>query len=359
MNLYSKYLILFLLTPVILFADGRKKHEKTKTISKKYSVNNNATVFIKNKYGNVDVTTWDKNSVEIDVRITVKGNDIDKVNDKLDAIRIEFEANKNLVEARTIIENTKSSWSFWGKSNNINYKINYFVKMPITNNADLNNKYGNIELDDIEGKTNINCDYGAIQVERLLNDSNSISIDYCGSSNVQYMKSGSLNADYSKITINEVENLKVNADYSGVKVGKVNDINFNSDYGSIAIEDGGSIYGNSDYAGMRIGTVRKKLNINTDYGGLKVKNLMKGFESVTIDGSYAGIKIGTSNDNNFEFLVNLSYGGFKYPEEYVETYKVVRKSTKKYYEGKFGKGNSNSKINIKSSYGSVSLKLND
>ncbi|WP_442266706.1 hypothetical protein ACSIGC_03140 [Tenacibaculum sp. ZS6-P6] len=359
MNLYKNILILFYLVPSLVFANSIKKHEKTKTISKKFSVNSNATLYVKNKYGNVNVTTWDKNTIEIDVKITVKGNDIDKIEDKLDAIRINFEASENLVEARTIIENTKSSWSFWGKSNNINYKINYFIKMPLTNNADLNNKYGNIELDIIKGKTNINCDYGSIQIEKLLNSSNSISLDYCESSIIQYMKSGSLNADYSKITIQESEYIKVNADYTSVNIGKVNDVVFNCDYGSISIDEAENIDGNSDYASMRIGTLRKNLKINTDYGGLKVKNLMSGFENFTVNGNYAGIKIGTSSNNNFSFIINLSYSGFKYPEKYVETHKVVRKTTNKYYEGVFGKRKSNSKINIKSDYGSVSIRLND
>lgn len=359
MNLFNKYIVLLLLVPAIVFANDDKKHEKTKTISKKFNVNSNATVYIKNKYGNLNVTTWDKNGVEIDVKITVKGNDLDRVNDKLDAIKVNFEASENLVEARTLIEKTNSSWSFWGKSNNINYKINYYVKMPVTNNADFHNKYGNIDLDVIEGKTNIDCDYGSIEIDKLLNTSNTIVIDYCGNSNIQYMKSGSLNADYSKITVNESEKLKVNADYTGVKLGKVNEVNFNCDYGSITIDDADYIDGNSDYAGMRIGTVRRNLTINTDYGGLKVKNLEKGFENVSINGNYAGIKIGTSSDNNFKYTVNLSYSSFKYPEDYVENYKAVRKTTKKYYEGTFGKGNSNSKVNIQSDYGGVSFKIND
>ena len=298
-SLYKKFLVILFIAPVLVLANTIKKHEKTKTIRKQFTVEEDATLYIKNKYGNVNITTWDKNSVEITVKITVKGNDLDRVEDKLEAIRINFEANKDLVEARTIIEKTSSGWSFWGKSNAINYKINYYVKMPVTNNADLHNKYGNIELDVIKGKTNIDCDYGSIQVEKLLNTTNSINIDYCGNSNIQYMKSGSLNADYSKITIGETEKIKVNADYTGVKIGRADDIVFNCDYGSITIDDAKYIDGNSDYAGMRIGTLRKKLNINTDYGGLKVKNLMNGFESFSVNGSYAGIKIGTSSNNNF------------------------------------------------------------
>lgn len=360
MKQFKKIITVLLLSPLFLLASPIKKHEKTKTISKKFNVNSNATVFIKNKYGNVNVTTWEKNTVEIDVKITVNGKSEEKVQEKLNAITVEFEASADLVEARTIIESIKSSWSWWGNNNNnLNYKINYYIKMPITNNADLNNKYGNIDLDELKGKANINCDYGAIQIDKLLNQDNTIELDYCGNSDIRYMKSGSVNADYSKITIDKTDKIRVNADYSGVKIGNADTVDFNCDYGSISINDAYSVDGNSDYAGMKIGTLRENLRINTDYGGLRVDELKKGFNQVVIDGNYAGIKIGTSSDNNFKFTVDLGYASFNYPEEQTETFKSIKKNTSKYYEGVFGKGNAKSSIKIKSNYGGVSLKLVD
>lgn len=356
MKLY-KLLFLFLLIPTIIVAND-KKHEKSKTISKTFTVDKNATLYINNKYGNVNVTTWNENRIEINVKITVKGDDLSNVENKLNDIDVQFEAISSLVEARTIIEKSKSSWSWWGK-NNTNYKINYLVKMPITNNADLHNKYGNIELDKLEGKSNIDCDYGKIQIDQLLNDSNNINIDYCGTSEINYIKSGNINADYSKLTVNKANVLKVNADYTSVKIESVNDVDFNSDYGSISVGEISNITGNSDYASIKIGTLKKNLKINTDYGGIRVQNIAKGFENITIDGSYAGIKLGTSSDNIFNFSIDLGYAGFGYPEEHVELQKSIKNTTKKHYEGTFGKGNSNSTINIKSKYGGVSLKLND
>ncbi|AZJ31886.1 hypothetical protein SAMN05444344_1720 [Tenacibaculum mesophilum] len=356
MKLY-KILFLLLFIPTLLVAND-KNHEKSKNIRKTFSVNKNATLYINNKYGNINVATWNENRIEINVKITVKGNDLSNVERKLKAINVQFEATPSLIEARTIIEKTKSSWSWWG-NNNTNYKINYFVKMPITNNADLNNKYGNIELDKLEGKSNINCDYGKIQIDQLLNETNNINLDYCGTSEINFMKSGNLSVDYSKLTIQKSENLKVNADYSTMKIGTATDVDFNSDYGSISIDDASNVNGNSDYASIKIGAIRKNLKINTDYGSVRVRNIKKGFESIVIDGSYAGIKLGTNSNNNFTFTVDLGYAGFGYPENYVNMFKSINKSSKKYYEGTFGKGNSNSTITIKSKYGGVSLKLND
>ena len=352
-----KLIFLFILLPIIMLAND-KKHEKSKTISKDFIVNKNATLYINNKYGNINVVTWDENRIEIEVKITVKGNDLSSVDKKLNSINVLFEASKDLVEARTKIETIKSNW-LWGNNDNINYKINYFIKMPITNNADLNNKYGAIELDKLKGKANLNCDYGNINVDQLLNDSNTINLDYCGSSEINFIKSGSINIDYSKLKIDKSETLNVNADYSTVNIGNTENLNFNSDYGSISVNDVKNISGSSDYAGISIGTLRKKLKINTEFGGIKVENIMKGFEEIIIDGSYAGIKLGTRKDNNFNFTIDLDYAGFNYPESKVELYKSIKKHTSKYYEGVYGNDNSKSTIIIKSKYGGVSLKVNN
>jgi hypothetical protein len=354
-----KITFLFLLFPLITSANiDDKKHEKSKIIKKEYKVNADAKVSINNRYGNLNITTWDKNRVEIEVTIIVKGDDLDRVEDRLAGIDVEFEASSNLVYAKTFLKKEKSNWSFWKKSKNLSYQINYKVKMPKTNDVDLDNDYGSIFMGDLSGKADINCDYGKITVGELSASNNNINLDYCSLSNIDYMKSGNVNVDYSKLTIEESENIKANADYSTIKFGKTGNIDFNIDYGSISIDEATDVNGNSDYASMRFGTIYKNLTIDTDYGAISVKRLAKDFESVVIDGQYAGIKISVDEDAVFVFELDLQYAGFKYDKDKVDFNKKISKSTKKYYEGKYGKGNSNSRIKIKSQYGGVSIKEN-
>lgn len=354
-----KITFLLLLFPLIASAniDG-VKHEKSKTIKKEYSVNKDAKVSIDNKYGNLNITTWEKNRVEIVVTITVKGDDLDRVENRLNNIDVEFDSSSNYVSAKTNFEKERKSWSFWKNSGNLNYQINYKVKMPKTNSVDLDNDYGNISLGSLLGVANINCDYGKISVEELSANNNNINLDYCSLSTISYMKSGNVNVDYSKITIDEAEDVKVNTDYSTLRFGKVDTINFNADYGAITVDEAVNIIGNSDYVSMSFGTVKKNLEIDTDYGNISVNRLTKGFENVVIDGQYAGIKIGVDSDAIFDFEIDLQYAGFKSDDNKIEFYKKISKSTKKYYTGKFGKGNSNSRIKIRSEYGGVSIKEN-
>ncbi|UAM98789.1 hypothetical protein K8354_02890 [Polaribacter litorisediminis] len=359
MKYIFKITLLFLLFPLITSANtDEKKHEKSKTIKKEYKVNKDATVALDNKYGNLNITTWDKNRVEIEVTITVKGDDLDSVEDKLESIDVTFENSVSWVSAKTNFRKEKQSWSLWGNNKNINYQINYKVKIPKTNSVDLDNDYGNIYLDDLFGKADVNCDYGKISLGELSADNNSINLDYCSSSNIVFMASGNVNLDYSKITIEKAGTLKVNMDYSTLKIETVENINFNADYGSLAIDEATHVEGNSDYLSMSFGTILKNFTLDTDYGAITIKRLAKDFENVDINSEYTGIRIGVNADTVFDFTLDLQYAGFKTDDDNVEFYKKITKSSKKYYEGKFGKGNSNSRIKIKSQYGGVSIKEN-
>ena len=352
-----KIALLLLLIPSIAFANNDKdgkKHEKSKSISKSFDVNSDATLSISNKYGDINVTSWNQNKIEIDVKITVKGNDLDDVEDRLERIKVDFNSTSSLVEAKTIL-GSKSSWNIWKKSKNISYKINYTVKIPVTNNANLNNDYGGITLDELQGEANINCDYGKITIGDLKGNNSNINLDYCNSSTIDSMKDGDVNIDYSRLTIDKATDVDLNTDYSSIKIKELEDLSFNSDYGSIEVDEVANVSGNGDYAGLKFGTVKKNLRISTDYGSVRIKDLAKGFESVYIDSEHAGIKIGTSSDNNFNFVVDLQYGGFKRNNSNIEMFKSIVKNTKKYYEGVYGKGKSNSKLTIKSEYGSFSL----
>ena len=354
-----KITLLFFLIPLLTSAiNTGKKEEKSKTIKKEYTVNADAKVAIDNRYGDLNITTWDKNKVEIEVTITVKGDDLDRIEERLETIDVEFEANSNFVSAKTIFEKEQNGWSFWKKSNNLSYKINYIVKMPKTNDVDLDNDYGSIYLSNLSGTADINCDYGKITVHELSGNNNNINLDYCSTSTIDFMKSGNVNVDYSKITVDESETVKVNADYSTVKLGKTKTVDFNLDYGSISIDEAADVIGNSDYASMRFGSIYKNLEIDTDYGAISIKRLAKGFENVRIDAQYAGIKIGVDENAVFDFILDLQYAGFKYDDDKIEFYKKISKSSKKYYEGKFGQGSTDSRIKIRSQYGGVSIKEN-
>ena len=356
MKTIHKLVLLLLLVPSVVLANNeisKEKHEKDKTISKSFDVNSDAKLEIYNKYGDINVTSWNQNRVEIDVKVIVKGNDEDNVEELLDKIKVDFTSSSSLVTARTIIGN--KNWGFWKKKRKISYKINYTVKMPITNDVKLNNDYGAITLDELEGNADISCDYGKITIGDLKGKDTSISLDYCGSSTVDSMKDGDISIDYSKLTVENATNVDISMDYSTMKFNQVADLSFSADYGSLTVDNVDSASGTGDYTGIKFGTVNKRFKLNTDYGSVRIKNLAEGFDYVDIDTEFASVKIGMAPNISFDFVLDLQYAGFKRDNDKIDMRKSIKKNNKAHYEGTYGKGNSNSKITIRSEYGGITF----
>lgn len=347
---------MFMVLPMLSLAgpiNGKWDYEKTKTIKKEFDVNADASLSIKNKYGNVDVISWDQNRVEIEVTITVSGNNESKVIDRLSKINVNFESSKSAVSAKTNIENNSKGW--YNSNNKMNYQINYKVKVPVTNSVGLENDYGTISLNEIKGQAKIDCDYGKILIGNLYHENNTINIDYTSDSEIELINGGTINADYSKFRIVKAKKIELNADYTDSEFGQMEDLTFACDYGKLEVEGANNIQGNGDYVTIRIGTIYKNLSIDADYGGIKVDKLMKGFENVSIHSDYAGVKIGMDKDISFNFIGKSSYGGFDIEGEDVTYLKKVVKSNSKYYEGFVKQQNSGAKVDISSEYGSIKL----
>lgn len=233
-------------------------------------------------------------------------------------------------------------------------EINYTIKMPVSNSLDLSNDYGSINLNKLEGHAKISCDYGQLIIGDLMADDNLLNFDYTSKSTIAYMKSGKINADYSDFTLDKAERLDLNADYTNSKIIEVNEIYYNCDYGKITIENTGIIDGTGDYISHRIGTVSNSLNINADYGSIKVDRLTSSVKNVIIKSDYTGIKVGYENGLNFDFIIDLRYANLSGEGDLNVQHSESRNSSKK-LSGYHGSQNSGNTININSDYGNLTL----
>jgi hypothetical protein len=354
--LYKTVFILFLLPAIALGNNPLKgKYKKEKTIKKEYTVNKDALLKINNSYGNLDIVTYNGNTITIEVNITVSGNDEEKLQKKLDGINVNFNASSSEVSAKTVFNNNKSWWN-WG-NNNISMEVNYKVKLPISNSVDLDNDYGSINLDKLEGNANLRCDYGKITTKELMAPNNMIAFDYTSNSYFEYINGGKINADYSGFTVAKTKKLDISADYTKSIVEVAEDVNFNCDYGSINIHKLNNVTGKGDYLTMRLGDVYKNVDIKGDYGSLKIDNITANAGNVSIESDYLGITIGYDPAYNFNFDINTEYGSIRNTDSFEFTQKKVE-STEKYYLGYYGSSNSGNLIKINSDYGSVTFKEN-
>ncbi|MDV7139306.1 hypothetical protein R3X28_10490 [Maribacter sp. TH_r10] len=358
--LYKYVTVLFFIAPMILAAnDGklRGKYSKEKTIKKEYNVNSNALLKVNNSYGNLNVISWEENRILIEVHIKTSGNNEEKVQKKLDDITVDFEASNEMVSAKTIFNKNKSSWGWnWGNSN-VNMQINYTIKLPVKNSVHLDNDYGNIILDRIDGHAKINCDYGRLEIGELHGRNNYLNFDYTSKSSIGYINSGEIKADYSGFTIDKAGNLKINADYTNSTILSMENLQYSCDYGNIEVGEAHNVDGNGDYINVKLGTVHGNVDINSDYGSLRINDMAADAGNLHISSDYTGIKIGYSPQYFFDFEIRAEYAGVSGKDDF-EINISTEKSNNRYYKGYHGTPNSGNSVMINSEYGGISFKRN-
>lgn len=350
--------LMLLLMPFIALANTgieATKTSKERNIKKSFNVSSTATLKVSNSYGNLDVVTWNENKIDFDITIKVSGNDADKVQERLDGIDVEFSSSNDMVSAITNIEKKQKSWWNWGKKMNLKLEINYVVKMPISGSVDLNNDYGAINLDKLEGRAKIICDYGKITTKELMADNNELRFDYTNNSYFEYIKSGKINADYSGYTVAKAENLEISSDYSKSVVEIAENVKYNCDYGSLKVDNVNNVEGNGDYLGLRLGNVFKNVSIRADYGSIKIDRMASKAKNLSITSEFTGITIGFDAGYNFDFDIDLDYCSLRDSDGFNFTSKEINHSEKK-YKGHHGSKGSGNMVKINSEYGSVSFK---
>jgi len=367
---------------------------RSKSFSKAFPVDGSDKIILSNKYGEVQVKTWDKKEVKVDVEISAYSKSDNEAQKLLDGVSISATKTSDEVTFRTNMEGGNyGSGTRNGKSFRRELHVNYVLYLPATNSLSLSNQYGNVIMGNFSGPLYLNAQYGNFTAGHLLSDNNYISVQY-GKADIQELNKATLKQQYgSGLTIGTANTLDLNAQYATVKIGvvkgsalikqqygsglsisSVDNIDLNAQYTSVNINTvKGNAKINQQYNNLTIGTVSKldlttqytSTNIGTlngdgkfnmDYNKLNIDEVTNACKTLNIDGDYLGITV-TFNDNyNADFDVRTSYASFKYGEKTASrSVGNNENSTSKHYAGKIGSGGG-ATVNVKSDYGSVTFK---
>lgn len=350
-KLYNLIILLFLI-PSLGFSNGDKfAHTKQKNIKITYLVNPDVSLSITNSYGSITIMTWDEDKIDLDVTIKASSNNENWVNQRLSDINIDINALKSIVSATTIIESSKNK-----NGSNNNFEINYILKIPKNStNVNLINKYGSIIIADLSlnTSTNINCKYGKLILGKLNGTNNTIQMDYCNNSNINYFNGGSITAKYSDLNIEQLNQLELTSDYTNLFVQEAKQIKYNSKYSKIIIQNIKVLDGLGNYLKIKIGNLNDNLKINTKYSDIAINNVTAIAHDVAILSNYSNVSLIYDENYTFDFDIAVRYANFKYENDLSFTNREETINSKK-YNGYYKKKGSNT-IKIASDYGNVSL----
>lgn len=339
-------LIIFSSFCLNIFANKKGK-DLVKTYHSEYAVNKSTVLIMVNKYGDVDIQDWDKEKLSIDVVVKVNNKKKEKAERIFEKIDIQFFQNGNEISAVTKI------------NGNINedFSINYTVKMPKYVSVDLKNKFGSIFISELTGNVKIDLKYGNLKIKKLLNEKEenysniSLSFSDC---KIDVCKNANLNIKYSNFSVEKSGILNVGSKFSKFKIEKANIVISETKHDTYKLEEVNNFVSVGKFTSYKIENLHKKLDVDSEHGNLKVKNVSEDFQSIELNCKYSDIKIGINKNSNYYLEADLDYCGIDYKKS--ENIKEIEEETSLKVIGNVGsKENPISKIKIYSKYGDIDL----
>jgi hypothetical protein len=349
---------ILLLSTILLFTLTASSQEVTKKYHKEYTAGAATTLNISNRYGDVVVETWDKDQVVIDVKVTIDMPNREKAQKLLDYIDVHFDQSGDDISAKTVID-SKFNFTGWGMGSK-KFSIDYSIKMPSVTALNLSNKYGNTDLDNLKSLVNLEIKYGNLNASALSRGN----VKPLNTINIAYGKGSIDDAGWLNLTmrycgsmeISKCQALLLDSKYSKLRMGEASSVVGESKYDNISIDDINNLVIDNGYTGVTIGTLTKKLDYNGSYGSLTVDRIPKGFESLSVETRYMGVKLGIDESASYDLDAKVSYGGLKYDEDNFKNHRRIVENNSTEVSGIVGTESSpGAKVHIVASYGSVKL----
>ena len=283
--------LLFIWLVIVMFSGGVRGQVYSEHFVKNYKASSKSTVELINKYGKVYVIVWDKDSVKIEVDLRVSASDQKKLNKLKSNISFDFTSTNYYIIASTKF--TKSGGIFSDVVETIipsnNVAINYTVYIPNNVNLKVENKFGDVYIDDFMGNLDLLLSNGALKANSLEGNS-SIRLNSADAV-INNIKSGTVTLRYSDIEIKNVDKLKLDTKFSKIHIFKANHLKITSRRDSYNIEEVTTLSGRGDFTKMNVSYLKNELNFSNKYYSLTVEDINPKFNIINVESDLTDIEL--------------------------------------------------------------------
>jgi len=160
-------ILAFLVTPFFSTASDGNNVEKRKNISKSYTVGASDKLSIENSFGDVLVSTWDKNEIQVSVVIRVNAPTDEKAQRMLDEINVIDRKGGNDIYFKTEVGNMGKGKKDRDGGDQRGFFVDYKITMPSGNPLSIENSFGKINIGDFNGPVSLTSKFGELSTGKL------------------------------------------------------------------------------------------------------------------------------------------------------------------------------------------------
>ncbi|MGB5818257.1 MAG: hypothetical protein WBG90_02140 [Saonia sp.] len=360
MYIFYRKLLPFVMA--LIFSHTLSAQEKvSKKIEKTYTMTQSGELHLDNKYGDIIVTGWDKNSLAITIDITVNHRKRENAEKLLDRIVPNIKTAGDFVSVSSeITEKSTSIFSrYFNKANPFdfdksNVQINYTVYLPIKTEMDITSKFGDIIIEDWQGKLKAKIEHGDVWINENLNNVD-IAVKY-GKLRAKDINYGNIRLKNGSIDMEESKDLRLNSSGSNITIEKVSLLEMYSSKDHITIGEIGRIRGDIRFTTIYLNEVKESVNLTLKITDFKVSKIHNPDVIIDLNQESAEIDLNILNFA-FSFNATLEEGLLRLPKSFknIDT-KIIDKGRRiREINASYGK-NPTGKISINGKKGVILLK---
>jgi hypothetical protein len=264
--------------------------------------------------------------------------------------RTEFTSNINM-----FFENFK------GMTNKIisydsHVEINYYISVPEYIRLKIDNKYGDVYVENSSGEFTVSISNGSFKANSLGKNS-TLNLTFCDAE-INSIISGNIDASFSNITIESSDDLTINSVSSKYDIKKAGIIRGESRRDKFFIDDIASLNFTSYFTDFRMGNIKKELVMDSRYGNIRASLIDKGFTSVNIKSGYADITLNFDPASSYNLDIRHINAFLVLPDMNTNIEEKAINEDKKEYltTGTVGNNPGSSKVKIDATRGNIYFK---
>jgi hypothetical protein len=345
-NNIDKTRLRFLITGTFLlsFLMGFAQFTETREFTKRFKIQPETRIDITNKYGKVELNTWDKDSVVIQFKMEINEKKPIKLEKTLDNLDFDISNSQQYLIIKTLVDKNRSQieseflkFKETILQTNGSIRIDLMVWLPGDHELRVENKFGDIVMGDYRGETQLILSNGKLKCGDLPVKS-SLNLNFADAT-INNLPNARIISNYSDIQIRNSGVLRLETKSSTLEILNSTDLSIDSrrDKYRIRLADKLDAYGN--FSHFTVSDLKNKASFRMSYGSLELEKVQTGFSNIYIDSRSTDLNLYFNPESKFNFQITETKTDMKLGRELKVDEKDVldAKENKIRHTGYFGK----------------------
>ncbi|MGD1844344.1 MAG: hypothetical protein ACFB10_03010 [Salibacteraceae bacterium] len=312
-----KALVLLLASWCLLASAQAQMLEESRSFTRTYRVDRNVTVDVSNKYGKIHFINWNKDSVKVEVDVTISARHLEKLERLKGSIDFDFTQSTSYVTLHTLIKDTKNPFisdleSIFSQGTSV--EINYRIYLPGMANLQVENKYGDVFCDKVSGDAYINLAHGDLRASDFDGRDTRLQIRF-GNARINHLRNGRLDLQYvENFNLKKAGELNITSKSSNVYIDQADELRLNSKRDEYHLQKVEKIKGDCGASNIMIEEVEKEIVLEMKYGLLEVEGFANNFFYLNLDTRYTDLNFRLGNDFSYQLDLTHKNVSLDYPQ---------------------------------------------